>query len=60
MQFKSLKSNKTEQFSSNDIENISWVKRSKGFGLKFELKTGVNQRFDGFQEPVYKKKKKKT
>lgn len=52
VQFKNSKSNKTEQFSNNDIENINWVKRSKGYGLTVELKSGINQRFDGFQESV--------
>jgi structure-specific recognition protein 1 len=48
--FKNRKTSKSEQIASKDIENMYWLKRSRGNCFKVVLKTGQIYRFDGFQE----------
>lgn len=55
MTFKNKKTSKSEQISSKDIENMYWLKRSRGNCFKVVLKSGQIYRFDGFQENDYAK-----
>ena len=52
MVFKNVKTGKVEQFPGGDINKAQWLKRAKGFCLKFVLGTGVIHRYDGFKEQV--------
>lgn len=52
---KNKKTAKSEQLPSDDIENMYWLKRSKGNCFKVLLKNGNTYRFDGFQEADYQK-----
>jgi len=53
--FKNVKTGKVEQFPGGDINKAQWLKRAKGFCLKFVLGTGVIHRYDGFKEPEFEK-----
>ena len=53
--FKNRKTNKSEQIQNNDIENLYWLKRSKGNCLKAVLKSGSTRKFDGFSEGDFQK-----
>lgn len=53
--FKNKKTSKSEQIQNQDIENMYWLKRSKGNCFKIVLKNGHIYRFDGFGENDYQK-----
>lgn len=55
MTFKNKKTSKSEQIPSKDIENMYWLKRSRGNCFKVVLKSGQIYRFDGFAETDYAK-----
>jgi hypothetical protein len=38
--------------NKDEIENIKWMKRSRGYGLKFITKNDTSLRYDGFKDTV--------
>ena len=50
--FKNLRTGKVETINKDDIENIKWMKRSRGYGLKFVTKSDTSLRYDGFKDTV--------
>ena len=38
--------------TKDEIENIKWTKRSRGYGLKFITKSDTSLRYDGFKDTV--------
>jgi structure-specific recognition protein 1 len=50
--FKNLRTGKVETINKDDIENIKWMKRSRGYGLKFISKNDTSLRYDGFKDTV--------
>lgn len=48
--FKNTKTGRVDQFQSSDIEASQWLKRAKGYCLKFRLNNGTIHRYDGFNE----------
>lgn len=53
--FKNKKTSKTEQYQTSDIENMYWMKRSRGNCFKLVLKSGQTYKFDGFSENDFQK-----
>jgi len=53
--FKNRKTSKTEQLAHNDIENVSWMRRAKGYCFGVTCKNGASYKFDGFNENDYQK-----
>ena len=50
--FKNLRTGKVETLNKDEIETIKWMKRSRGYGLKFITKSDSSTRFDGFKDTV--------
>jgi structure-specific recognition protein 1 len=50
--FKNLRTGKVETLTKDEIENIKWMKRSRGYGLKFITKNDTTLRYDGFKDTV--------
>jgi hypothetical protein len=50
--FKNLRTGKVETITKDEIENIKWMKRSRGYGLKFTTKNDTSLRYDGFKDTV--------
>ncbi|CAF0744999.1 unnamed protein product [Didymodactylos carnosus] len=48
--FKNLRTGKVETLGKDDIENVKWMKRSRGYGLKFTTKSETVFRYDGFKD----------
>ncbi|KAI8783219.1 FACT complex subunit SSRP1 [Biomphalaria glabrata] len=55
--FKNVKTGKVDQFQSSDIDKVQWLKRARGFCLKFVLNSGAGgiHRYDGFKEAEFDK-----
>ena len=50
--FKNLRTGKVETINKDDIDTIKWMKRSRGYGLKFITKSDTSFRYDGFKDTV--------
>ncbi|CAF2516960.1 unnamed protein product [Rotaria sp. Silwood2] len=48
--FKNLRTGKVETITKDEIENIKWMRRSRGYGLKFITKNDSSLRYDGFKD----------
>ncbi|CAF0872333.1 unnamed protein product [Adineta steineri] len=48
--FKNIRTGKVETLTKDEIENIKWMKRSRGYGLKFITKNDTSLRYDGFKD----------
>ncbi|CAF3270543.1 unnamed protein product [Rotaria socialis] len=48
--FKNVRTGKVETITKDDIENIKWAKRARGYGLKFITKNDTSLRYDGFKD----------
>ncbi|XP_060070055.1 FACT complex subunit SSRP1-like [Ylistrum balloti] len=53
--FKNIKTGKVDQYQSTDVDKVYWLKRARGYCLKFMLDTGVIHRYDGFKEADFDK-----
>ncbi|XP_059146282.1 FACT complex subunit SSRP1-like [Physella acuta] len=53
--FKNVKTGKVDQFQSSDVDKAQWLKRARGFCLKFILTSGVIHRYDGFKDGEFEK-----
>ncbi|XP_012942968.2 FACT complex subunit SSRP1 [Aplysia californica] len=53
--FKNNKTGKVDQFQGGDVSKVQWLKRAKGYCLKFILTTGIIHRYDGFKEQEFEK-----
>jgi len=53
--FKNMKTGKVDQFPKEDIEKAQWLKRAKGYCLKFVLGSGHIHRYDGFKAAEFDK-----
>ncbi|GFN86488.1 fact complex subunit ssrp1 [Plakobranchus ocellatus] len=52
--FKNMKTGKVDQFQSSDLLKVQWLKRARGYCLKFVLESSIH-RFDGFKESDFEK-----
>ncbi|KAK3764831.1 hypothetical protein RRG08_041250 [Elysia crispata] len=52
--FKNLKTGKVDQFQTSDLQKVQWLKRARGYCLKFVLETSIH-RFDGFKDNEFEK-----
>lgn len=50
--FKNLRTGKLETLTKDEIESVKWMKRSRGYGLKFITKNDTSLRYDGFKDTV--------
>lgn len=48
--FKNLRTGKVETINKDEIDSIKWMKRARGYGLKFITKSDSSTRFDGFKD----------
>jgi len=48
--FKNLRTGKVETINKDEIDAIKWMKRSRGYGLKFISKNDTSFRYDGFKD----------
>ncbi|XP_033747604.1 FACT complex subunit SSRP1-like [Pecten maximus] len=53
--FKNIKTGKVDQYQSTDVDKVYWLKRARGYCLKFMLDTGIIHRYDGFKEADFDK-----
>ncbi|XP_071094322.1 FACT complex subunit SSRP1-like [Haliotis cracherodii] len=53
--FKNTKTGKVDQYQSNDITKAQWLKRARGYCLKFKLNNDTIHRYDGFKETDFEK-----
>ncbi|XP_069135887.1 FACT complex subunit SSRP1-like [Argopecten irradians] len=53
--FKNIKTGKVDQYQSTDVDKVYWLKRARGYCLKFMLDTGIIHRYDGFKETDFDK-----
>lgn len=53
--FKNLKTGKVDQYTSGDIEAVTWLKRARGNCLKIMLQNGMIHRYDGIKESEYER-----
>ncbi|CAF1121710.1 unnamed protein product [Adineta ricciae] len=48
--FKNLRTGKLETLTKDEIESVKWMKRARGYGLKFITKNDTSLRYDGFKD----------
>jgi len=53
--FKNVKTGKVDQFQGGEVDKAQWLKRAKGYCLKFVLSSGTIHRYDGFKEAEFDK-----
>lgn len=53
--FKNRSTSKTEKIETSNIENLYWLKRSKGHCFNIRCNNGATYKFDGFQDADYQK-----
>lgn len=47
-----MRTGKVETITKDEIDNIKWTRRSRGYGLKFITKNDTSLRYDGFKDTV--------
>ncbi|KAK3083995.1 hypothetical protein FSP39_006426 [Pinctada imbricata] len=53
--FKNLKTGKVDQYPGTDVDKAQWLKRARGYCLKFVLNSGTIHRYDGFKDTEFEK-----
>jgi len=53
--FKNVKTGKLDQFQGGDVTKAQWLKRAKGYCLKFILNNDTIHRYDGFKDAEFEK-----